>query len=192
MLDVIAEPHHNRGPEMQRILLPVAALLFPLSAIVLGQQASLNPKLPGFLRRIFPSAVEFSPRAGEPPHFTAYIKDPRSGGQTAAGLAFFTTELAPLERGYDGPIKILVGMDLKGILTGIVVVEHHEPYGNFSIDTPEFAAQFVGKNIHDPFTVGGDIDAVSGASLSISSASRAVKLSARKIARELLTPQASK
>jgi len=42
-------------------------------------------------------------------------------------------------------------MDTKGILTGIVVVEHHEPYGNFSVDTAGFAAQFRGKNIRDAF-----------------------------------------
>ena len=65
----------------------------------------------------------------------------------------FTCE--PLERGYDGPIKILVGLDSKGILTGIVVAEHNEPYGNFSVDLPRFPAQFRGKNIRDPFRVGG-------------------------------------
>ena len=76
------------------------------------------------------------------------------------GYAFWTTELEPLERGYDGPIKMLVGMDTKGVLAGVIVTEHHEPYGNFSIEPPEFAAQFKGKNIRDPFKVGADIDAV--------------------------------
>ena len=41
-----------------------------------------------------------------------------------AGLAFWTTELDPLERGYDGPIKILVGMDTAGVLAGVLVVDH--------------------------------------------------------------------
>ena len=52
------------------------------------------------------------------------------------------------------------------VLAGIVVVRHHEPYGYFSVDTPEFAAQFVRKNIRDRFRVGQDIDAVSTATMS--------------------------
>jgi NosR/NirI family nitrous oxide reductase transcriptional regulator len=104
------------------------------------------------------------------------------------GYAFWTTELELLERGYDGPIKILVGMDLKGILTGVQVVQHNEPYGNFSIEPPRFAAQFKGKDIRDPFEVGKDVDAVSSATITIKSSSRAIKNSARRIARALLAP----
>ena len=95
--------------------------------------------------------------------------------------------MTPLERGYDGPIKILVGMSPNGILAGIVVVDHREPYGYFSVDRPEFAAQFVGKDIRDAFKVGADVDAVSRASISIASATRAIKNSARRVARQLLT-----
>jgi Na+-translocating ferredoxin:NAD+ oxidoreductase RnfG subunit len=101
---------------------------------------------------------------------------------------FWTTELEPLERGYDGPIKMLVGMDTKGILTGILVVEHKEPYGDFSVDPLPFAEQFKGKDIRTPFKVGGDVDAVSRATITVTSASRAIRNSARRIARQLLTP----
>jgi NosR/NirI family nitrous oxide reductase transcriptional regulator len=106
------------------------------------------------------------------------------------GFAFWTTDVEPLERGHDGPIKILVGMDTKGILTGIIVTEHHEPYGNFSIDLPQFAVQFKGKNIRDPFRVGADIDAVSRASISIASATRAIRNRARRMARQVPLPEA--
>jgi transcriptional regulator of nitric oxide reductase len=105
-----------------------------------------------------------------------------------SGYAFWTTELEPLERGFDGPIKILVGMDRKGVLAGIIVAQHNEPYGSWSIEPPAFAAQFRGKNIRDPFKVGGDIHAVSRATMTISSASRAVRNSSRRVARQLLTP----
>ena len=97
------------------------------------------------------------------------MRDPGSGQRTLAGYAFWTTELEPLERGYDGPIQILVGIDLDAILTGIIVVRHHEPYGYFSVDTPEFAAQFARKNIRARFRVGSDIDAVSTATMTVSS-----------------------
>ena len=105
-----------------------------------------------------------------------------------AGVAFWTTELDPLERGYDGPIKILVGLDLSGVLAGIVVADHHEPYGYFSVDLPEFAAQFTGKSIRDPFRVGADVDAVSRATMTVGSAARAVRNSARRVAAQLLAP----
>jgi len=155
-------------------------------------QSSPDAKLQAQLKQLFPSAAAFSPRGGDPPHFKAYLGDPRSGPQTLAGLAFWTTELQPLERGYYGPIKILVGMDAKAVLTGIIVVEHREPYGDFSIDPPAFAAQFRNKNIRDPFRVGEDIDAVSTATLTVTSATRAIRNGARRLARQLLTPEAQK
>ena len=110
------------------------------------------------------------------------------GPQDVAGLAFWTTEIEPLERGYDGPIKILVGMDMQGMLTGIVVAQHHEPYGDFSIEPPQFAAQFKGKSVRDGFRVGADIDAVSRATISVTSAARAIRNSARRMATQLLAP----
>jgi transcriptional regulator of nitric oxide reductase len=164
-----------------------AATLLALGAFVVVAQTP-DPKLEGMLRQLFPTARRFAPRSGNPPHFEVFSADPRSGADTVSGLAFWTTEIEPLERGYDGPIKILVGMDTKGILAGILVVQHREPYGDRSIDRPEFPAQFKGKNIRDSFTVGRDIDAVSGASISINSATRAIRNSARRVARQLLIP----
>ena len=168
----------------------VLAALAVLAADVLaaGWQSTLDSKLQAQLMQLFPGASSFAPKGGEPPHYKAFAGDAGSSGPALAGFAFWTTELEPLERGYDGPIKMLVGMDVKGILTGIVVVEHHEPYGSFSIEPPRFAAQFRGKNIRDPFKVGGDVYAVSRASITITSATRAVKNSARRVARQLLAP----
>ncbi len=168
----------------------VAALLLVLAgaAGVLEQKQLTDRKLLDQLAHLFPPGTVFSPKEGTPPHFSAYVTDPASGRQTLAGFAFWTTEIEPLERGYDGPIKILVGMDTRGILTGVLVVEHREPYGDFSIDPPQFAAQFKGKDIRHPFRVGDDIDAVSRASISVTSATRAIRNSARRVARALLTP----
>ena len=140
------------------------------------------------LKQLFPSATAFSPKAGDPPHYTALGGG--RGGQTPIGYAFFTTEIVPLERGYGGPIVMLVGIDLNGKITGVQVVEHHEPYGDFSIERPEFAAQMKGKDVRDPFKLGEDIDAVSRATITMSSAARAIRASVRKAARTLLTTPA--
>ncbi|HET9832667.1 MAG TPA: FMN-binding protein [Vicinamibacterales bacterium] len=155
------------------------------AVVVLSAQPTIDSKTQSNLKRLFPSATAFAPKGGDPPHFKAM------NGASLLGLAFWTTELQPLERAYDGPIKILVGMDTKGVLTGVIVVEHHEPYGNFSVDTAGFASQFRGKSIRDAFKVGVDVDAVSRATISITSASRAIRNSARLAARQLLPPPPS-
>jgi hypothetical protein len=82
-------------------------------------------------------------------------------------------------------------MDTKGILSGLIIIEHHEPYGDFSIDPPSFAAQFKGKDVRDPFKLGEDIDAVSRATITMSSAVRTIRNSARRMARSYLTPPAA-
>jgi len=78
---------------------------------------------------------------------------------------------------------------MRGVLAGVVVVQHHEPYGNISVDLPAFPAQFVGKSVRDPFKVGQDIDAVSRASITTLSATRAIRNSSRRMATRYLTPQ---
>jgi len=169
-------------------ILPVLATA---GVLIAAGQTDRDPALQTQLKRLFPSATAFSPKEGNPPHFKAYASE-RGAEARTIGLAFWTTELEPLERGYDGPIKILVGMDVQGVLRGVLVVEHHEPYGYFSIERPEFAAQFAGKSIREPFRVGGDIDAVSTATLTVTSATRAVRNGARRLARQVLTPEALK
>ena len=154
-------------------------------------QGAPDAKFQSQLKSLFPGASAFSAKEGNPPHFKAYVTDGR-GGRTVSGYAFWTTELVPLERAYDGPIKILVGMDTRGVLTGILVTEHHEPYGNFSVDTGSFMGQFKSKNIRDPFKYAEDIDAISRATISVTSAARAVRNSARRVAREYLTPEGTK
>ncbi len=145
------------------------------------------------LKRLFPAAAAFSPLAGEPLHFKAYATDPKSNAaEKPTGIAFWTTDLVPQEHGYHGPIHMLVGLDMTGVLTGVVVTYDSEPYGYFSVEPPKFAAQFKGKRISDPFRVGGDVDAVSRASITIGSAARAIRDSSRMVARQLLPPEVSK
>ena len=148
-------------------------------------QTAVDATLQRQLKQLFPAAGSFSPKIDNPPHYKAFAP---GGGQTVAGLAFWTTEIEPLERAYDGPIKMLVGMDTRGVLTGIIVVQHHEPYGYFSIEKPEFAAQFKGKSIRDRFRVGEDVAAISTATITLTSAARAIRNSARRVATQLLAP----
>lgn len=171
----------------------VALILSTLGAsVLLAQRIITNPKPEAHLKSLFPAAAAFSPLAGDPLHFTAYGTDPKGNPQAPPiGYAFWTTDLVPNEHGYHGPIHVLVGLDLKGTITGAIVDYDAEPYGYFSVEPPKFAAQFKGKSIKDPFVVGRDVDAVSRASISIGSATRAIRDSSRMFAQKFL-PEALK
>ena len=173
---------HQPEAVLQRLFL-IAAFLIGAGSLALGQGA--DAQLTARLKNLFPAAASFSAKEGEPPHFTVYGP---GASKPVVGYAFWTTEVVPLERGYGGPIPILVGIDMKGVLTGIVVGDHREPYGDFSIDRAEFPAQFRNKDVRDPFKLGGDVDAVSRATITMSAAVRTIRNGSRRIARQLIAP----
>ena len=174
-------------------LLKFAALAIGivLLSVRASGQATADAELLAQLKKLFPSAATFSPKTGSPAVYKAL--GPAAAGQEGAvlGLAYWTTELEPLERGYDGPIKMLVGLNPAGELTGVIVADHREPYGYFSVDLPEWPKQFEGKSIRDAFKVGTDVDAISRATITVTSASRAIRNASRKAARAHLAPPSS-
>jgi hypothetical protein len=103
-------------------------------------------------------------------------------------FAWWSTDVVPLERGYNGPTHMFIAMDLSGTIIGAITDYSSDPYAYFSVEPPEFAAQFKGKSIRAPFRVGEDVHAVSRATLTISSATRAVRDSVRTMAKLFLNP----
>jgi len=170
-----------------RYLAGIIVLLTLPVAVAVGQLMA-NAELEEQLAYLFPEAGSFSAKEGSPAVYKAYGKAEPGHEPPLLGIAFWTTELEPLERGYDGPIKMLVGLDTRGELTRIIVTDHREPYGYFSVETPEFAEQFEGKSIRDRFRYGEDIDAISRATITVTSASRAIRNSARRAAIAHLAP----
>ena len=160
-----------------------ALILVVGSLVVVAGQLQTGLEAEDLLPRLFPDAASFSGKENNPPHYKAF-----DAGGEVIGFAYWTTELEPLERGFDGPIKIFVGMDTDLVLRGIVVTEHREPYGDFSVDTATFAGQFTEKDVRDSFRYGSDVDAISRATISVTSASRAIRNSSRRVARALLAP----
>jgi transcriptional regulator of nitric oxide reductase len=188
MSELLGWPRASRWlfPRGPRPPLWLAALVVAAASTLAASQTPRTQPLPGLVNHLFPSASTITPKAGTPPRFGVLQ---REGGanEKLVGVAFLTTDLEPLERGYHGPIKILVGLQATGKLAGVVVLENQEPYGYFSVDLPAFAAQFAGKDIRDPFKVGQDVDAVSRASITINSATRAIRNSARRVFAQVLT-----
>ncbi|MEO8683037.1 MAG: FMN-binding protein [Vicinamibacterales bacterium] len=158
-----------------------------------AQRIFTNPRPEPYFKALFPQAAAFSTFEGTPLHYKVYGVDPKtSPAAPPIGYIFWTTDVVPKEFGYHGPIHLLVGMDAAGIIAGVVMDYNSEPYGYFSVDPPKFVEQFKGKSVRAPFRVGEDIAVVSRASISIASATRAIRDSSRIMARTFLTPDAVK
>ena len=131
------------------------------------------------LKELFPSAISFSSKTGDPLHYKAYKDGPRS-----QGYCFLTTDIVPHERGYAGPIAALACMDATGRLSGVKILHHREtPAYAHKIEEPQFLNQFKGKSVKDQFIIGKDLDGIARASVSSEVVARSVKKSARAVAR---------
>ena len=143
-----------------------------------------------YLREVLPDADTFRFVNTGTPHYRGYRTN-ANGDETLVGFGFFNVDFAPKVRGYKGEIWMLIGMNPGGTLTKVSIVYHNEPFGYFSIDPPTFVEQFRGKSVLDRLTVGDDIDAVSRATITNNSAVRAIRDSARRMAREFLAERSS-
>lgn len=170
-----------------------ALILYGASPVFVSAQKPihgfLNPMPTAKLKQLFPKAVAFTPRGDvDPLHFTAFDRDPVKPDARPLGFAFWTIDIVPGELGYHGHIHMLIGMDVRGRITGVIMDLNTEPYGDVSINLPGFPDQYKGKSIRDKFVVGEDLDAVSRATITVRAAAREVRESSRIVARALLTP----
>lgn len=79
--------------------------------------------------------------------------------------------------GYGGVIRILVGVDeATDQILNIKVLSHSETPGlGDRIEGESFRSRFVGKTVEDPITIGQDIDNLSGATVSATAATDAIR-----------------
>ena len=171
------------------------ATAMPVAVVATWALALLAPSLASaqdapedwleLLERVIPEADRFTDRQGQPPTFQAYQSDPLTGRETLTGYAFLTSDLPPEQMGFNGPIEVLVGMDLRGALTGIVVTRYNESLrisrGDF-LATDGFQEQFTGKSIVDAFQVRRDVDGITGATITVDAMSRGIRNAAREVA----------
>ncbi len=78
-------------------------------------------------------------------------------------------------RGYSGPIRLLVGVDVSGTVTGVRVLGHRETPGlgdGIEIEKSDWITQFAGRSLGDPVVTGwairrdgGEFDQLTGASV---------------------------
>ncbi len=165
----------------------LATLATLLCAVALPQssQAQAQREIPtSLLRRVMPLADRFGERAGDPPVIRAYGQG-SADTPTLVGYVFLTSDLPPEPFGYNGPVESLVGMDLDGQVTGVLVTDYWESIqqslGDF-LRRPGFQEQFRGKQIGDPFRVGGDVDGIARATISVRALARGVRDASRRVA----------
>jgi len=138
------------------------------------------------LQAVFPDGDGFGPFEGDPPAAVVYKQG------DVIGYILKTRDVVA-SVGYSGkPLDVLVGLRLDGILTGAVILEHHEPIlviGVDSEDLTEFAKQYAGLDIRRPYSVTSgspdedEVDAISGATVSSAILNNAILQSARAVAR---------
>jgi Na+-translocating ferredoxin:NAD+ oxidoreductase RnfG subunit len=103
------------------------------------------------------------------PEYVVYVA---KRGQEVVGYAVFDEE-----RGEHEPIDFATFFDPQGTIVRSEIVAYREAYGS-EIRRDAFRSQFLGRSAKSGFKVGQDIDAISGATLSSESMSRALQRSA--------------
>jgi len=162
------------------------------SRVAADQQAALKD--------IFPEADSFEPVQGvASPDPSVSIIDAylaKKNG-TTAGMALKLSRAS-----YAGPIVLLAGVSVDKRITGVKIMEHSDTPGlganaaspSYFVDRANgitFYGQFKGKNISDPFTVKGDVVAITASTITSKAVAQAVK-AAGQAAAEWLSAGGSK
>ncbi|HSR72738.1 MAG TPA: 4Fe-4S binding protein [Kiloniellales bacterium] len=142
---------------------------------------------PARLSEVFPQATAFGVMEGTPPAVPVY----RDG--SLAGYVFSTRQVVA-SAGFSGkPLDILAGIDLDARITGATILDHREPIlviGVSDADLAAFVAQYRGLDVREPVrvarrggTVPGEVDAVTGATISSVVFNDAILRAGRAVAR---------
>ena len=133
-----------------------------------------------------PGATRVGEMTGEPAAMPAYRES------ELIGYVFHTREVVQ-SVGYSGkPLDVLVGLGLDGRITGAEILEQNEPIlviGVSHEDLEQFVDQYRGVDVRAPVEVvrvapgAGEVDAVSGATISSAVINDAIIRAARAVAR---------
>lgn len=135
-------------------------------------ESSLRPALSGvvFDSDISGSRVILESPHGLPGREDAVIYRVFSGDVPAAALFAVTAE-----DGYSGPIRVLVGIDVQGVISGVRILRHRETPGlgdEIESRKSDWVLQFAGRSLEDPALDGwqirrdgGQFDQLTGASV---------------------------
>jgi len=188
---IFRSPHSTHSANQLLRLLALFTTLFCLIFSSLSHALYVSDAKPPqpFIEQAFPGMDPLGEKNSELPYWTI-----TKAGEVI-GYAFETNDLAKIPAYSGEPINTLILMDAKGTFLGAEVLEHHEPI--LLVGLPEqllfdFADQYRGLTVHDKVKVGGkasdgkvNIDAVSGATVTVMVVNVQVMKAATKVARHL-------
>ncbi len=138
------------------------------------------------VRSMFPGATDYGPPAGNPPAVAVFR------GPELLGYVFLSNDVVRIPAYSSKPINTLIGLDARGRIVGVQIVEHEEPIlvvGVSDQDLQRYAAQYVGKSVFDKVIVGAArpgyvaVDTISGATITVMVENATIMRSAERIAR---------
>lgn len=180
-------------------LLPLLLLLLLLPtprAAAAVYDAALSPELmngPDLCAHaacadVMPLARRFSKRMGSPRYVRAFGADDR-----LLGYVFLSTDVVDIPAYSGKPVITLIGMDAKGVITGVRVLKHSEPILLAGIPESallKFIGQYIGLRGDARMEIGsGDggagLDAISGATVTAIAENQVISRSAYEIGRQV-------
>ncbi|GAB2592193.1 NosR/NirI family protein [Ramlibacter solisilvae] len=186
----------------RRVLSLLAGLALAAGAFAQTYEAQLSPKLSSDpdmcahapCAEVLPGADSFSTRKGRPAYVEAYAT--RGGAKQLVGYVFLSTDIVDIPAYSGKPVVTLIGMDTKGIITGVKILKHSEPILLLGIPESKllgFIGQYVGKSASDKIEVGRGraepgttrIDAISGATVTVIAQNQVITRSAYEVARQV-------
>ncbi len=193
--------------EKKRFLLlfciPVILLFSLLSSVArassyeapLPEQLSTDPDMCAYApcKEVI-EADSFSPRKGQPPYVEAYKEI--DGKKQLIGYVFLSTDIVDIPAYSGKPVVTLIGMDTKGIITGVKILRHSEPILLVGIPESElldFVKQYVGKFAGDKVEIGEarteegyvGVDAISGATVTVIAENQVIMRCAVEVAKQV-------
>ncbi|MBS3667830.1 transcriptional regulator NosR [Vreelandella boliviensis] len=152
-------------------LLLLLAITLPAQAIELEQ-----------VREGFPTAERLESADSQWPVSRVLASD-----DELLGYAFESVDVAPIPAYSGKPVNVLVGVDLDGQIVQADVLSHSEPI--MLVGIPEsklnsFADEHESAHVNDRLRVGDNLDAISGATVTVIVVSDTIMRSARQVAAE--------
>jgi NosR/NirI family nitrous oxide reductase transcriptional regulator len=145
-------------------------------------------------RDVMPAAQRFSKRKGMPSYVEAYADE--AGKERVVGYVFLSTDVVDIPAYSGKPVITLIGMDTRGIITGVRILKHSEPILLAGI--PEsvlttFVRQYIGKSAaakleigHGQSDAGAEgLDAISGATVTAIAENQVISQSAYEIGKQV-------
>jgi len=160
---------HQRHKEFPDRLLAIIALTTILAAYIFGLARVENDVLPDF-QQLVPSAQRFEPISESV--YAAY-----SGVQL---IAYITIGEAS---GYGGTLEVAVVVDQQGKVINLAILNERETVEYIRrVERAGLPGSLVGKSCQDPFRLGQDVDAISGATYTVYAIAQAVSTGCRQLA----------